>query len=404
MEIPQLSQKQFEIIMSAIEAFYDRSVNHITWVVADAMLDKEMYERRRAGQEAISLLVPMGLLEDITDTSKEYAQALMANSDGRSWRIFRLSDLAHHMFSPGEQHYSPLGGTMRALLLSLLLCVVSYAQTYKKDVKVVQVPVYVTDANTNVPFTLLTKDHFRIWDNRVEQKIKYFSQEAEPLSIGIVLDTSGSIGYKKDFAIKTVKEFMNQSTSQDEFFLVQFNQYISNTGFVDKEEDITSALPEFAEAKGQTSLIDAVYMATEYIKKHAKYERRALVLISDGGDNHSRYTEGELISFMREADVPVFVVGLFDAAPETLEEQSGPKLLERLADASGGQGYAVVDYKSLLDTMSYFGEILHNCYVLGYAPTEVKMNGKFHKLKVKLTRLPREVPPLRVQAKPGYYE
>lgn len=293
---------------------------------------------------------------------------------------------------------------MRVIFMSLLLCLSTFAQTYKKDVKIVQVPVYVTDAATNAPFTRLTKEHFRIWDNKVEQKIKYFSQEAEPLSIGIILDTSGSIGYKKDFAIKTVKEFMNQSTLQDEFFLVQFSEGITNTGFVDNEEDITRALPEFAEPKGRTSLIDAVYLSTEYMSKNAKYERRALILVSDGGDNYSRYTEEELITFLREADTPVFVAGLFDFMPQTLEEQSGPHLLERLAEASGGQGFAVIDYKSLLDTMTYFGEILHNCYVLGYAPAGVKMNGKFHKLKVKLTRLPKGLPLLKIQAKPGYYE
>lgn len=291
-----------------------------------------------------------------------------------------------------------------ALVCMFVLSLLGCCQDIHKDVKIVQVPVYVTNASTNVPFIGLTKDHFRIWDNKVEQKIKYFSQEAEPLSIGIVLDTSGSIGYKKDFAIKTVKEFMKQSTLKDEFFLVQFSEGVSNTGFVDSEEDITKELPEFAETQGRTAMLDAVFLAAEYLRKNAQYERRALILVSDGGDNHSRYTEGELVNFLREADVPVFVAGLFDALPSTVEEKDGPRLLERIADASGGQGFAVVNYQNLLDTMSYFGEILHNCYVIGYAPTGVKFNGRFHKLKVKLTRVPKEVPPLRIQAKPGYYE
>lgn len=100
MNIPQLTQKQYEILQSAIAAFYDRSVDTITWVVADSERDKGFYEGRKAGQDNVECLVPMGLLEDITETSQEYAQALMAQSEGRRWRIFRISDLAHQMFSP----------------------------------------------------------------------------------------------------------------------------------------------------------------------------------------------------------------------------------------------------------------------------------------------------------------
>lgn len=100
MHIPQLTQKQYEILQSAITAFYDRNVDIITWVVADAELDKALYEGRKAGQDNVDGLVPIGLLEDITETSPEYSQALMVQSEGRKWHIFRLSDLAHHMFSP----------------------------------------------------------------------------------------------------------------------------------------------------------------------------------------------------------------------------------------------------------------------------------------------------------------
>lgn len=297
-----------------------------------------------------------------------------------------------------------LTGVFFVTLILLLLSCLCHAQTYKKDVKVVEVPVYVTNALTNQAFTQLVKEHFRVFDNKVEQQIKYFSHEAEPMSVGIVLDTSGSISYKKDTAIQAVKEFLNQATLKDEFFLVKFNDGITNTGFVDSEEDLVAALPQFSEPHGRTALIDAVYMATTYIQRHARYDRRALLLISDGGDNYSRYTDGELINFLKEADVPVFVTAVLDAAPETPEERKGPDLLLRMAEASGGEGYIILDYKSLMDTMSYVGETLHNCYVLGFTPTNVKMDGKYHKIKVKLTRLPKKVPPLRFTARPGYYE
>jgi len=201
-----------------------------------------------------------------------------------------------------------------------------------------------------------------------------------------------------------VKEFLNQATLKDEFFLVQFNDGITNTGFVESEDELVAALPQFAEPHGRTSLIDAVYLAATYIQRHASYERRALLLISDGGDNHSRYTDDELISFLKEADVPVFVAAVLETKPETLEEQKGPNLMLRMAEASGGEGYMILDYRSLMDTMQYIGEALHNCYVLGFTPTNVKMNGKYHKIKVKLARLPKEVPPLHITARPGYYE
>jgi Ca-activated chloride channel family protein len=137
--------------------------------------------------------------------------------------------------------------------------------------------------------------------------------------------------------------------------------------------------------------------------KEAKYQRRALLLISDGGDNHSRYTEHEVKSLTKEADVLIYSVGIFDREFASREELLGPALLSEISEATGARCYTLDDSKHLPIITRHIGVQLRNQYVLAYRPNNAKDDGKWRKIRVKLTQLPRSLPQLRVHAKTGYY-
>jgi Ca-activated chloride channel family protein len=151
----------------------------------------------------------------------------------------------------------------------------------------------------------------------------------------------------------------------------------------------------------RTALIDAVYLAVDKLKE-AKYERKALLVISDGGDNRSRYTEGELRRAVRESDVQIYAIGIFDQYAPTPEEQTGPLLLGDMCDATGGRMFRVLDVAELGDIAARISAELRNEYVIGYTPSEMKANGNWRKLKIRLVPPP-GLPPLTVHNRQGYY-
>jgi Ca-activated chloride channel family protein len=153
--------------------------------------------------------------------------------------------------------------------------------------------------------------------------------------------------------------------------------------------------------KGRTALMDAIYMGLHEMRK-AHHEKKALLIISDGGDNHSRYTESEIKSMVKEADVQIYGIGIFDSAPTTPEERSGPITLSEITDVTGGRTFTIDNPNELADVATKIGIELRNQYVLGYRPTRPGRDGKWRKIKVKLNP-PKGLPPLHVYAKTGYY-
>ena len=136
--------------------------------------------------------------------------------------------------------------------------------------------------------------------------------------------------------------------------------------------------------------------------REAKYPKKSLLIISDGGDNHSRYTEGEIKSLVKEADVMVYSIGIYDRYMSTPEEQLGPALLNDVSELSGGRSFTIDNPNDLADVATKIGIELRNQYVLGYRPKNPGHDGKWHKIKVKLLP-PKGLPPLHVYAKTGYY-
>jgi VWFA-related protein len=273
----------------------------------------------------------------------------------------------------------------------------------RADTTIVLIPVHVTDP-LNVTVTGLEKDNFRVLEGGVEQEITSFSSEDAPVSVGLVFDNSGSMDNKMGKAREAVGQFLRTANPLDEFFLVRFND---RPELVD---DFTTDLGEiqnrlvFTEAKGRTSLLDAVYMSLHKMKK-ARNARKALLIISDGGDNSSRYTETEIRNLVRETDVQIFAIGIFEpysSRGRTAEELNGPGLLNELAQQTGGRHLPVENLNDLPDIAAKIGIALRNQYVLGYSPLNKERDGKYRKVQVKLLP-PKGLPTLKAYWRVGYY-
>jgi Ca-activated chloride channel homolog len=270
----------------------------------------------------------------------------------------------------------------------------------RKSVEMVLVPVTVMDESNRI-ITGLGQENFQLYENKHAQPIKHFWKEDTPVSVGIVLDVSGSMDTKIERARDAVAAMLTASNPQDEFFLVTFaDRPTLVQDFTPNVDDIRGQLL-FTKPRGCTSLIDAIVMAIGHMR-NARYQRRALVIISDGGDNRSRYTEKEVKSLIKEQDVLVYSIGVFDTQFRTMEERLGPELLATISGLTGASAYTLDNPRHLPVVAEHIANELRNQYILGYSPEQPQRDGKWRKIKVKLT-LPRGLRELRVQARTGYY-
>jgi Ca-activated chloride channel family protein len=279
--------------------------------------------------------------------------------------------------------------------------------TPRGDIRVqstlVLIPVTVTDP-LNRFVTGLDRENFRLFEDKSEQKVTHFASEDAPLSIGLVFDISGSMGSKLEKSRQAVSQFFKTANPEDEFFLVEFNDRPELVvDFTTHLEEIQNRLT-FTQSRGRTALLDAVYMALHNMKK-ARNPRKALLIISDGGDNSSRYTESEVKSRVREADVQIYAIGIYEqmaSRGRTPEEMSGPSLLSEISEQTGGRHFAVDTLNELPDVAAKIGVELRNQYILGYTPSNLERDGKYRRVQVKLVQ-PRGLPPLRASWRLGYY-
>lgn len=276
----------------------------------------------------------------------------------------------------------------------------THTKPIRKDVDLVLVPVTITDPMNRL-VTGLEKENFALTDNGQIQEIRHFSSEDAPVSLGVIFDVSGSMSNKIDKSREAVVEFFRTANPEDEFFVVTFSEKPEVLAdFTTSVEDIQDKLV-YAVPKGRTALLDAIYLGMNRMRK-AKHQKKALLIISDGGDNHSRYTEGEIKALVKEADVQIYAIGLYDRDFKTPEEREGPQLLAELSDVTGGRTFTIGNTNELADVATKIGIELRNQYVLGYRPTNPTRDGKWRKIKVKLNP-PKGLPPLHVYAKTGYY-
>jgi Ca-activated chloride channel homolog len=283
---------------------------------------------------------------------------------------------------------------------NLLPTLNSRIRPLKVDVDLVLVPVTITDPMNRL-VTGLDKENFQLFEGNSKEEIKTFSSEDAPVSLGVIFDSSGSMSSKMDRAKDAVMEFFKTANPQDEFFMITFSdepELVSD--FTSSVDEIQGKLV-FAVPQKRTALLDAIYMGIVKMRQ-AKYSKKALLIISDGGDNHSRYTEGEIKAMVKEADVMIYAIGIYDRYFPTEEERLGPALLGEITELTGGRAFTVENPNDLADVATKIGVELRNQYVLGYRPSKMVHDGKWRKIKVKLLP-PKGLPPLRVYARTGYY-
>jgi len=281
--------------------------------------------------------------------------------------------------------------------------VIKRGQSVHIDVDLALVNVTVTDPYNRL-VTGLEPDNFRVFENNVEQEIQYFSSEDVPISIGVIFDLSGSMANKVGKAKEAALQFFKTANPQDEFFLVSFNDHAEVVStFTSSIEDLQSRILS-GSAKGRTALLDGIYLGLSEMRT-ARNAKRALLIISDGGDNNSRYNEKDIKRLVREADTQLYSIGIFDPFEyrnRTVEELNGPSLLTELTEQTGGQSFTVENINELPDIATKIGSELRNQYILGYRPSNKSHDARWRKIKVKM-RAPKGLPPLSIYAKTGYY-
>ena len=256
------------------------------------------------------------------------------------------------------------------------------------------VKISVTDP-LNRYVTGLEKQHFKVYEDKVEQGITHFTQESAPISVGILFDISGSMKDNIHTARNSVVRFLESGNPDDEFFLVTFNQKTTLVqSFTHQSSNIQNQV-SFSQPGGRTALYDAVYLGLEQIK-NGKNEKKALILITDGEDNSSRYTASEVREFAKESDVQIYAIG------EEGKLGYGRSEIQNIVGLTGGRAF----FPNNFNELDYYIDLIHaelrNQYIVGYAPSNKNRDGKWRRIKVKLEP-PEGLPKLIVHAKEGYY-
>ena len=251
------------------------------------------------------------------------------------------------------------------------------------DVPLVMIPVQVSDER-GASVRGLNREDFQLFEDGTEQRITHFSLEDAPLSVGFLLDSSSSMKNKMRHAVEAGAEFLRVSNREDEFFVVQFGERPKLA--VPLTNDIERARSGFLGARpiGRTSLLDAIEMSLAQMKR-VHNRRKAMIILSDGGDNHSRATEAEIKKAVREADVQIYTVGIFDrneSAKRPPEELNGPSLLADLARETGGKDFSVDVGNDLPGICARISAELREQYLLGYSPANTALDGKYRRVSV----------------------
>ena len=248
------------------------------------------------------------------------------------------------------------------------------------DVDVVLLDVSVKDSRGGFA-SGLEKDHFRVLENNREQKISVFSAQDIPVTVGLVVDNSGSVRPKRPEIVTAALTFVTQSHPQDEVFVVNFNDQVSfglpaDVKFTDNLQLLRTALLNNA-ARGRTALYDALKQALDHVQD-GRRDKKTLVLISDGGDNASDTTEDEIFRLAEESLVTIYTIGIFN--PD--DKDKNPGFLKRLAAITGGEAFMPGEISQLVPVCEKIAKDIRNRYTIGYTPDDRNFDGKVRKLKV----------------------
>jgi Ca-activated chloride channel homolog len=279
------------------------------------------------------------------------------------------------------------------LTLALATVVLCYAGQRHPTQRTINVAVDLVLINATVTMpdgrfvTNLDQQNFQLWEDKVEQKIEYFSTEDLPLSVGIIFDASGSMSPFLGMARSAAVTFLKMGDRNDEYFLVEFNDKPRIT--VDFTTEISKLQNHivFTNAKGMTALYDAIYLGMDTVKK-GMHPKKALLVVTDGEENHSRYNFSNVRDFIREQDVQIYAIG--PQAP-----------LSTLSELTGGRSFDA-SFRDMEDICMKIAVELKNQYMIGYRSTNESKDGRWRKVDLKVNA-PRGLPKLNVRGKTGYY-
>ena len=277
-------------------------------------------------------------------------------------------------------------------------------QRPKEDVRIgtsiVNVIVSVTDPYGRF-VTGLGRDHFEVFDDKVKQQISHFTDDDAPVSLGIVYDVSGSMKERVGRSIRALRRFIETSHADDDFFLIGFNDRAKLVqDFTTSGDNILGHLM-FANPHGSTALYDAAYLAVEKVQQ-GRQSKKALLIISDGQDNNSRYTYKELRNRVKEADVQIYAIGITDPANDSLAG-FGRSVLEEITRMTGGRAFFPNAYNEpeLVEICTRIALELRHQYSVGFYPTDIQSEAKWHKVQVKVNP-PRGLGRLSLSYRDGY--
>jgi len=271
----------------------------------------------------------------------------------------------------------------------------------KLRVNMINVNVEVLDPNGRY-IRGLTKDNFEVFEDKTKQSIDLFSFEDQPISIGFVFDLSGSMSGKVQRARQTLREFANGCHIDDEMFIIGFNDKPTLlTDFTKDDSEIVNSIAMMP-AKGSTALLDAVYMGVEKLKQ-GRYNRKVLIIISDGEDNSSRYSQKEIKNLVKESDVEIFSIGTTEIwQPATYADLSGMEILDDISTMTGGKAYFPKDFNQMAAVCRQIALGLRNQYSIAYIPSNASFDGSWRKLRVRIKGV-KDGGYLVLRARTGYY-
>lgn len=273
------------------------------------------------------------------------------------------------------------------------------AKPIQRNVDLVLVPVTVVDA-ANHPVVSLGKQNFTLYEAGEPQTLRYFSTEDGPISVGVLLDLSSSMKDKIDTARQALHEFFNNSNPGDDYFVIGFSDRPTLLADSTRSTESIENRLALATPYGNTALLDSIYVGLNKLRT-ARYQRRALVIISDGGDNHSRYDAKEIQRLVEEADVEIYALGVFSRIFKTYEEWAGKGLLTRITEATGGHTVTINNLDELPAAAAAISQELRSQYILGYTPEGGAFDGQWRKIKVHAAT-PTAGTVLHVYSKQGY--
>ena len=246
----------------------------------------------------------------------------------------------------------------------------------------------------------LGREDFQVYEDGVLQQISAFSSEDVPVTVGLIVDNSGSMKPKVADVIAAAMAFARSSNSQDQMFVVHFNERVSlglppNVPFADKEVQLREAVSRI-KADGMTALYDAVAVALEHLKKGNR-DKKVLIVISDGADNASKLKLAQVMAMAKQSDAIIYTLGLFEEG----DPDRNPRVLKQLAKETGGETFLPASLKEIVPICEQIAHEIRNQYTIAYVPANGKQNGAYRVIQVKAAAPGRGR--LSVRTRAGYY-